>query len=367
MAETSLSLGGLERLSRERGVDTRPTLLRVVTDLHASAPNRTKADTERYVDLATPLLAQADHATRVAVARRLAPLPDAPDAILERLLGDDVEVACEVIRLSPRLDTERLFMIAVNGGPAEARALAERKILDPGLARVLSRHDDRQVVIALASNEHATFDAATLANLVARGRGDAHLAEVLLARPDVPARACAALYMHATPLERSRIRLALTATLAPGAPGVDPRAATLTRAAAASGDRTAFTQALAFAFRQPQHEIENLLSDPSGELLALALAACSLSREEAVSALLIFAPEKVRTSVDCIFNAAALVEDTPRAIAYAVVQASMEIAADIHSAYVPHLDPADGIKRQPAGVAAMPRSATSRQQGRGTA
>lgn len=76
---------GLMTLSRREGVDIRPTLLRVLTDLYVQA-NAHSADEERqFVELASRLIDHVDDATRAAVRARLAIYPGTPPQILKRL------------------------------------------------------------------------------------------------------------------------------------------------------------------------------------------------------------------------------------------------------------------------------------------
>jgi hypothetical protein len=76
---------GLMTLSRREGVDIRPTLLRVLTDLYVQA-NAHSADEERqFVELTSRLIDQVDDATRAAVRARLAIYPGTPAEILQRL------------------------------------------------------------------------------------------------------------------------------------------------------------------------------------------------------------------------------------------------------------------------------------------
>jgi hypothetical protein len=76
---------GLMTLSRREGVDIRPTLLRVLTDLYVQA-NAHSADEERqFVELTSRLIDQVDDATRAAVRARLAIYPGTPAEVLKRL------------------------------------------------------------------------------------------------------------------------------------------------------------------------------------------------------------------------------------------------------------------------------------------
>ncbi|MBN9551156.1 MAG: hypothetical protein J0H31_20405, partial [Alphaproteobacteria bacterium] len=77
-----------------QGVDVRPSLLRVLTDLYVQQPQRHTDEEERqYAELARRLLPVVDKATRVTVATKLASYPFAPATVIEQLSRDVAEVA----------------------------------------------------------------------------------------------------------------------------------------------------------------------------------------------------------------------------------------------------------------------------------
>jgi hypothetical protein len=76
---------GLMTLSRREGVDIRPTLLRVLTDLYVQAPKHSSDEQRQFVELTSRLIDQVDDATRAAVRARLAIYPGAPHEILAKL------------------------------------------------------------------------------------------------------------------------------------------------------------------------------------------------------------------------------------------------------------------------------------------
>lgn len=65
-------------LSRREGVDIRPTLLRVLTDLYVQAHKHTPDEERQFVELTSRLIEQVDDATRAAVRARLAIYPGTP-------------------------------------------------------------------------------------------------------------------------------------------------------------------------------------------------------------------------------------------------------------------------------------------------
>jgi Uncharacterised protein conserved in bacteria (DUF2336) len=75
---------GLMTLSRREGVDIRPTLLRVLTDLYVQASVHSEEETRQFVELTSRLIDQVDDATRAAVRARLAIYPGTPVEVLRQ-------------------------------------------------------------------------------------------------------------------------------------------------------------------------------------------------------------------------------------------------------------------------------------------
>ena len=80
-------LDGLVDLACRDGVDIRPTLLRVLTDLYVQKPTNSADEETQYVELALGLIEAADAPTRAAVLASLSAYPAAPVAILCKLDG----------------------------------------------------------------------------------------------------------------------------------------------------------------------------------------------------------------------------------------------------------------------------------------
>jgi len=75
----------LMTLSRREGVDIRPTLLRVLTDLYVQASAHSADEERQFVELTSRLIDEVDDATRAAVRARLAIYPGTPAEILGKL------------------------------------------------------------------------------------------------------------------------------------------------------------------------------------------------------------------------------------------------------------------------------------------
>ncbi|HJZ19596.1 MAG TPA: DUF2336 domain-containing protein, partial [Bradyrhizobium sp.] len=76
---------GLMTLSRREGVDIRPTLLRVLTDLYVQASRHSYDEERQFVELTSRLIDEVDDATRAAVRARLAIYPGTPAEVMKKL------------------------------------------------------------------------------------------------------------------------------------------------------------------------------------------------------------------------------------------------------------------------------------------
>jgi hypothetical protein len=76
---------GLMTLSRREGVDIRPTLLRVLTDLYVQTSAHTADEERQFVELTSRLIDQVDDATRAVVRGRLSIYPGTPAPIMKKL------------------------------------------------------------------------------------------------------------------------------------------------------------------------------------------------------------------------------------------------------------------------------------------
>jgi Uncharacterised protein conserved in bacteria (DUF2336) len=76
---------GLMTLSRREGVDIRPTLLRVLTDLYVQTHAHSADEERQFVELTSRLIDEVDDATRAAVRARLAIYPGTPPEVSNKL------------------------------------------------------------------------------------------------------------------------------------------------------------------------------------------------------------------------------------------------------------------------------------------
>lgn len=145
---------GLMTLSRREGVDIRPTLLRVLTDLYVQAHSHSPDEEQQFVELTSRLIEQVDDATRAAVRARLAIYPGTPLKTMIQLglrpahpndpvpLADGIPAAPAPERAT-REPTEAELRIASNLSmrPADAAEISELFFAAGGPQRAAILHN----------------------------------------------------------------------------------------------------------------------------------------------------------------------------------------------------------------------------------
>ena len=113
------SLDSLVDLACRDGVDIRPTLLRVVTDLYVQKPIHGAEEENQFVELALGLIDAVDPQTRAAVAASLSAYAAAPAAVLRKL------AAAPSADARPRGEPARNDLIALffSASPDERRLI----------------------------------------------------------------------------------------------------------------------------------------------------------------------------------------------------------------------------------------------------
>jgi hypothetical protein len=286
------NLEGLVRLSRREGVDIRPALLRVLTDLYVQETNHTREEEQQYVELALRLLPVVDVPTRQAVASKLGSYSCAPTPIIEYLAGDVPQVAKSILR-HPELEPNpsRTDLAGIDGSPVSTETT--QRIVAPA-------SDDQNVgpVGAAAANA-----------------GTAALGET---------------FLQARPAERLRLLAEFDAT-PPTAPGtsIPSHNAELVRRlelAALQRNEREFARELQYALRLPHETTLRIARDPSGEplvvvALALAMPGAVLQR------ILLFLNPAIGESVERVFALSRLYDELSHRAATPIITSWQDEAA----------------------------------------
>jgi uncharacterized protein (DUF2336 family) len=159
-----------------------------ITDLFvAGADHYAEEHVGLFDDVISRLAATIEADARARLARRLAPVANAPVKVSRALAADaDIAVAQPLLLHSERLDDAHLLAAAATHGQQHLLAIAQRRSLSESVTEVLVVRGDREVVRSVAQNQGARFSNAAFRALVARSSGDEVLAVQVGARRDLP-------------------------------------------------------------------------------------------------------------------------------------------------------------------------------------
>lgn len=290
-------------------VNIRPVLLRVLVDLFVSRPSHGEEAVRQFEEIAMRLLDDAEPAAHLIVATKLAGHPQAPKTMLHRLIAQRGDVAVTVLARA-ELEAPALQAAAALGTTAMAEAVAGRPNLDPVTLRALADRPEPAVLTKLAGNPASVSDEGTYRYLVRRARDRHGVAQRLLDQGGDPIHQ-AALFMSATRDQRAAILLALRrhdlalprSAPVPGGPEACEKLARVVLRPGMDGLDLILCQALDL----PAPLAEQIVDDPGGEPMAVALAALGASPELAAR-LFILGPPVIGHSYVAVKALAGLVE-----------------------------------------------------------
>ena len=257
---------GLMTLSRREGVDIRPTLLRVLTDLYVQTSDHTLDEERQFAELATRLIDEVDDATRAAVRARLAIYPNTPREIAWKLqlkhttdsrvvVRDDEHILDDTLEIDPAADFE---IVSDSEAPAAPILPAPTLSMQP---------DDAAKLIEM---------------FLAADKG--HRAQMLYGLTDTPLK-------PSTPVDPRRAARAVTAL----------------EQAALAADSAGFAAELADALILTSRVATQIVNEPGGEPLACALKALGMPGESYQRVLLFLNPS-LGASVMEVYRLARLYE-----------------------------------------------------------
>jgi len=163
-------------------------MLTRITDLFVSgAPRFAEDQIGVFDDVMVRLVATIEAKARARLSQRLAPIANAPTAVIHMLaFDDDIEVAQPVLSQSIRLGDRELVANAASKSQQHMAAIAQRRSLSEAVTDVLVERGSRDVVHSVVKNSGARFSDAGFRMLVKRSTGDDALATEVGKRSDIP-------------------------------------------------------------------------------------------------------------------------------------------------------------------------------------
>jgi hypothetical protein len=277
----------LDGLARRDGVDIRPTLVRVLTDLYVQRPSHTSEEERHYTELVLRLIDSVDLPTRVTVARKIANYAGSPPAIARRLARDVIEVADPILRRSQVLTAAELDAVARDFGAKHAAAIISRR--EP---QVAAPAVEQAAPPAPIMPDRAIYDV------------DLGLAE---------------LFFSADPAERRMLLTSLGSADSERTPRFQPvETNRALETAALARDRIGFAQTLENALGIAHEQAERIVADPSGEAVLIAAKALAMP-SVMLQRILLFINPAIGESVQRVFDLASLYERMSADAAHKIV------------------------------------------------
>ena len=207
MASGSSLIPELESVVRHGSDERRTDALRRITALFLHGSNKFSEDHVRlFDDVFVMLINEIESKARSELSRQLAPVANAPLAVVRRLAKDeDIMVAGPMLAQSPRLGTADLVEIANSMSSEHLYAISSRAEIDEPVTDILVRRGDFTVKRKLANNAGAKISETGFATLVRSADQDGVLAEAVALRADVPDHMFRELLSRATDVVQRRL------------------------------------------------------------------------------------------------------------------------------------------------------------------
>jgi uncharacterized protein (DUF2336 family) len=181
------------------------TLRRVTTLFLDGAPHFGDDHVALFDDVIGYLIDQIEAKALAELARRIAPVPNAPPEVVRMLaVNDDITVAGPVLAQA-RIHDGDLQYIAEHKSQAHLLAMSTRQGITEALTDILVTRGNRDVACSIADNQMARLSPAAFASLVQRAGDDGVLAEKVGLRTDIPSRLFRQLLIQATEIVQQRL------------------------------------------------------------------------------------------------------------------------------------------------------------------
>lgn len=279
---TPPELHGLLAIAREEGLDMKPVLLRVLTDLYISVPVHSSDEAAQFCEIGGTLAGQVDLDTALVVACKLAGYPGTPVEVGNAILARNDDASRILLADARWMPAHTQITYAAVGDRVMAAAVAARAHLDPDLVRLLLDRCDPLIDVTLAANTALRLPADILDVLLERARDEEALGAALLARGDLSGADRGVLFLAADKVARRQITedAERAASLSPRRrPAPSDEIVHSLETAALYDDGATFAQVLGLALGASPQKVRMLLADRSGEALGLALVALGVPDE----------------------------------------------------------------------------------------
>ncbi len=323
-------LDELMAMAVERGIDARPIILRVQTDLLVMSHMRTPEMVRDYETLARELMMHIDDDTKRIIATKLIAVPEISADLRAALQYNEAPVSTKMSDHINDMDVNAAESIAQHVDETVASIIASRNDLSDDGKNTLLERGETHVDRSLAANTKIILNRSDADRLIARGKHDEKTAQALLSRSDLTGADKAPLYTYANSEQRLAIRTHIEqvdrlASRRLALPVIDDALCEQLVEHARKRNENAFYALLERMIRFSPAEMNTIRADQSCELLILALNLAGLKRDDAIAILLAQHPS-VSHSYQALIALLPTLEMTSRACSLRVLSAVLDKA-----------------------------------------
>ncbi len=182
-------------VAKEGSSDKRRDLLREITDVFMTTPDRfTSSEMQHFDVIMSRVTEQVETALRRELAEKLADVPNAPVGLLRQLARDEISVAEPVLKRSEVLTEEDLLGIIRQRGQEHMHAITKRREVPEKLTAELVARGDEEVLVSLAENQGAKFSDDSMEKIVGHARSMKSLQKPMTERFDLPPKLLTKMY-----------------------------------------------------------------------------------------------------------------------------------------------------------------------------
>lgn len=187
MAGSTSRLKQLIAVAKEGSSEKRRDLLRDITDVFMAQPERyTSSEMQHFDVIMSRVTEQVEISLRREIAEKLADVPTAPRGLVKQLANDEISVAEPVLRRSQALTEDDLVRIVRQRGQAHMKAITKRKEVPASVTSELVERGGEEVLVSLAQNQGAKFEAGAMEKMVDHSRKLKSLQKPMTDRFDLP-------------------------------------------------------------------------------------------------------------------------------------------------------------------------------------
>jgi uncharacterized protein (DUF2336 family) len=197
----------LDAALQSGSVAKRTALLRRVTDLFlGGADNYSAEQVALFDDVMSRVITRIEARVLSELSARLAPIANAPVAVIQRLArDDDIVISGPVLQHSERLTDDDLVEIAKSKSQEHLFKISGRPRLSDGVTDVLVERGDAKVVNEVAANTGARFSKSGFSRLAIFAERDEQLTTTVASRADIPPLLLRHVLARATNAARERL------------------------------------------------------------------------------------------------------------------------------------------------------------------